>query len=424
MARDPELDLRVPDEAGNGGVRGVLQRPRARLIMLIAALAIVAGSIVVWRYFAVRETTDDAQIDGHITPISARVGGTVLTVHVTDNQVVKAGTVLIEIDPRDYRIALQKAEAEFADAQAGLEAARVGVPITATTTSGQLSTAEANVARAQAGLQAATRGVDAARARLGSAQARLRETTANTTRTARDLERMKQLIGKDEISQQQYDAAVATADASRASLDAAAAAVVEAEQGVHVAESQRLQAVAMLAQAQAEQRTAGTGPQQVSASRARASGAEARVQQAQAALEQARLNLQYTNVVAPTDGAVSKKSVEAGQVVLTGQSLLAIVPLEDTWVTANFKETQLRDMQTGQMAEVAVDAYGRTYKGHVQSLAAATGSKFSLLPPENATGNYVKVVQRVPVKIAFDKGEDPQHMLRPGMSAVVTVFTR
>ncbi len=423
--RHDPIDTAATDEreAPAQGIRGLLQRPRARLILFIVALVIIVGAIISWRYFAVRESTDDAQIDGHITPIAARVGGTVTDVNVNDNQWVKEGDILVKIDPRDYQVALQRAEAEFADAQAVFQAARVGVPITTTTTSGQVSTAGANVERAQAGLQAATRGVDVARARLASAQARLREATANATRATRDLERMKQLIAKEEISQQQYDAAVAAADAARAGVDAAQSAVVEGEQGVQVAESQRIQASGVLTQAQADLRTAHTAPQQVEASQARAQGAEARVKQAQAAREQARLNLQYTTVVAPTDGVVSKKSVEVGQVVQPGQPLLALVPLEDIWVTANFKETQLRDMRVGQSAEISVDAYGHTYRGHVQSIAAATGARFSLLPPENATGNYVKVVQRVPVKIVFEKGQDPNHLLRPGMSVVVTVFT-
>ncbi len=423
MAPDADPDVRVRDEA-TGGVRGVLQHRHTRLILLVVGLVIVAAVIIAWRYFAVRESTDDAQIDGHITPISARVGGTVMTVSVDDNQMVKAGKVLVEIDPRDYRVALQRADAEFADAQAALQAARAGVPITTTTTSGAVSTAGAGVERAQAGVQVATRGVDVARARLTSAEARLREATANATRASRDLERMKQLIAKDEISQQQYDAAVSAADAARAGVDAAQATVAQAQQGVQVAESQRIQAQGALTQAQAEQRTAATAPQQVATARARESGAEARVQQAQAALEQARLNLQYTTIVAPTDGVVSKKSVEPGQVVQPGQPLLALVPLEDIWVTANFKETQLRDMRPGQYAQISVDAYGHSYNGRVQSIAAATGARFSLLPPENATGNYVKVVQRVPVKITFDKGQDPNHLLRPGMSVVVTVFTQ
>jgi membrane fusion protein (multidrug efflux system) len=423
--RGDRLDSVAADarEAPPPGIRGLLQRPRARRIVLIVALLLVGGAIVAWRYFAIRESTDDAQIDGHITPIAARVGGTVLDVEVHDNESVKAGAVLVTIDPRDYRVALQRAEAEFADAQATLQAARAGVPITTTTTSAQVSAAGANVERAQAGLQVASRGVDVAKARLASAQAKEREATANATRATRDLERMKQLVAKEEISRQQYDASVAAADAARAGVDAAQSAVSEAEQGILVADSQRVQAAGVLTEAQAELRTAHTAPQQVEASQARAAAAEARVKQAHAALEQARLNLQYTTVVSPDDGVVSKKSVEVGQVVQPGQALLAIVPLADVWVTANFKETQLRDMRVGQSAAISVDAYGRAYRGHVQSIAAATGARFSLLPPENATGNYVKVVQRIPVKIVLEKEQDPNHLLRPGMSVVVTVFT-
>jgi membrane fusion protein (multidrug efflux system) len=287
-----------------------------------------------------------------------------------------------------------------------------------------MSSAGANVERATAGADAATRDVDAARARLASMQARLREAQANATRAARDLERMQQLIAKDEISQQQYDAAVAAADAAKATVESVQASVNEVTQAVSVAESRRVQALNSLTQAQAELRTARTGPEQVAVTRARAESAAARVLQARAAFDQANLNLAYATVRAPMAGRVSKKSVEPGQVIQPGQPLLAIVPIEDLWITANFKETQLKDMRPGQRATVSVDAYGRTYQGHVDSISAATGARFSLLPPENATGNYVKVVQRIPVKIVLDKGQDPQHLLRPGMSVVPTVRTR
>jgi membrane fusion protein (multidrug efflux system) len=235
---------------------------------------------------------------------------------------------------------------------------------------------------------------------------------------------MKQLVAKDEISQQQYDAAVASADAARATVESAQASVNEATQAVSVAESRRAQSLNALTQSQAELRTANTGPEQVTVIKARAESAAARVLQAKAVLDQATLNLAYTTVTAPTAGRVSKKSVEPGQVIQPGQPLLAIVPVEDIWITANFKETQLKNMRPGQPATVSVDAYGRTYQGHVDSIAAATGARFSLLPPENATGNYVKVVQRIPVKIVLDKGQDPEHLLRPGMSVVPTVHTR
>jgi membrane fusion protein (multidrug efflux system) len=399
-------------------------RPHLGRTLLIGVPIVLVAIVLAWRYFAARETTDDAQIDGHITPIAARVGGTVLTVKVDDNEVVHGGAVLVEIDPRDYRIALQRAEAELADAQAALVAARNGIPITTTTTASQVSVAGANVEQAEAGTRAAAREVDAARARLNVAQARLEEATANATRAERDRERLKQLVAKDEVSEQQYDAAVAAADAARASVESARAAIVEAERGVEVAESRRVQADGMLVQARADLRAAETAPEQVKVTRSRADSAEARVKLAQAALAQARLNLQYTTVVAPSAGVVSKKSVEPGQVVQPGQPLLALVSLDDIWVTANFKETQLHSMRPGQRATISVDAYGRSYEGHVDSIAAATGARFSLLPPENATGNYVKVVQRIPVKIVFEKGQDPQHLLRPGMSVVPTVMVR
>jgi membrane fusion protein (multidrug efflux system) len=412
------------ERMSRGGVGGYLRQARGRRVLFgagVVVLLVVAG---IWWYLSGHESTDDAQVDGHIVPIAARVGGTVADVKVDDNQVVQAGDVLVEIDPRDYQTALDRAQADDADAQAALAAAEAGVPITSTTTASQVSSAGANVERAVAGGDAATRDVGGARARLASMQARLREAQANATRTSRDLERMKQLVAKDEVSQQQYDAAVAAAAAATAAVESAQASVSEATDAVSVAESRRMQAANALTQAQAELRTANTGPEQVTVTKARAQSAAARVLQARAVLEQATLNLAYTTIKAPMAGRVSKKSVEPGQVVQPGQPLLAIVPLEDIWITANFKETQLKDMHPGQRATVSVDAYDRSYEGHVESIAAATGARFSLLPPENATGNYVKVVQRIPVKIVLEKGQDPQHQLRPGMSVVPTVYTR
>ena len=383
---------------------------RLRRGVVVVAVLLLALAGIGWRYFAARESTDDAQIDGHIVPMASRVGGTVLEVNVADNQAVEAGAVLVRIDPRDYQVALRRAEADLADAQAGLAAAESGVPISTTTTESQSSSAAASVQRAQAGLAAAE-------ARLASAQARLREAKANDERAQRDLDRMKGLAAKDEVSQQQYDLASASAASTRATLDAARAAVTEAEQG-------NANGAAIVRQANAEEATSRMGPRQVEISRARAASARARLDLMKAAVEQARLNLDYATVKAPVAGVVSKKSVEPGQVVAAGQPLLAVVPLDDMWVTANFKETQLKRMRPGQAATIEVDAYGRSYRGHVDSVSAATGARFSLLPPENASGNYVKVVQRVPVKIVFEKGQDAEHLLRPGMSVVPTVITR
>ena len=406
--------------------RSYLREHQGALWALIV-VAIILGVVGtwLWHYYSARESTDDAQIDGHINPISARVGGTVIAVNVNDNQVVKAGDVLVQIDPRDYQVALDKARADLATAEATAQAARTGIPITQAASSSRLNTAQAGVGAAVAGLNAARKEVDTAAAQLKAAQARLRESEARNALAQQNLARFKQLIGRDEISQQQFDAATSDAQAAAAAVDSARAAVAQADQGVPVAESHVAQAQAAVAQAQASVSAAQTAPQEVASSRAQSGSAAAKVQQNQASVEQAQLNLQYTTVKAPVDGVVSRKTVELGQVIQPGQPLLAVVPLEDIWVTANYKETQLKQMHVGQQAVITVDAYGgREYRAHIQSIAAATGARFSLLPPENATGNFVKVVQRLPVKIFLEKDQDPQHLLRPGMSVGVTVLTK
>jgi membrane fusion protein (multidrug efflux system) len=369
---------------------------RARTVLVLAALAAVVASLLAWRHFAGRESTDDAQIDGHVNPVAARVGGTVLAVLVADNQRVEKGTLLVRIDPRDYEVALARAQADLAENEATARAARTTVPLTSTTAGSQEAAADSDLAGAQA--------------RLAAAQAQLREAQGRERQTAGDVERFRPLLAKDEISKQQFDAAATAADSTRAFREAAEAAVHGAEKAIEAAR-------ARLAQTR-------TGREQVDIVSARADSAAAKVGMARAALEQAKLNLSYTEVKAPVAGVVSRKTVEVGQVVQPGQPLLALVPLDDVWVTANFKESQLRSIRPGQPVEIAVDAYGRTYRGRVDSIAAATGSRFSLLPPENATGNYVKVVQRIPVKIVLEPGQDEEHLLRPGLSVVPTVFTR
>jgi membrane fusion protein, multidrug efflux system len=397
---------------------------RSRIIAAAAAVLVVVAAIV-WLMSRGHESTDDAQIDGHITQVSARVGGTILKVAVDNNDKVGAGALLVQMDPRDYQVALDRARAELADAQAQAAAARTGVPIAQVETRSGVSTASGGVQEAEAGVSSADQQIQAAQANFVTAQARQREREANATKAARDVERLRGLVQKDEISQQQFDAAVAAADAAKANVDAAKSDVIAAQAAIAVAQQKAAQARAGAAQAHANLATAQTAPQQLQVTRARAAAAEARVQQAQAALEQAQLNLQYTTVKAPAAGVVSRKTIEAGQVVQAGQPLLALVTLEDVWVTANFKETQLNEMRVGQRAIVEVDALGgKQFNGHVDSISAATGAKFSLLPPENATGNYVKVVQRVPVKIVFDPGQDPNHLLRPGMSVTPTVYVK
>jgi membrane fusion protein (multidrug efflux system) len=398
--------------------------PRFRLVA--GALLLALAGVAVWLWLTSgRESTDDAQVDAHVTQIAARVGGTIVNVPVADNQHVQPGAILVELDPRDYQVALDKARAELADAEATAIAAQSNVPITSTTAASNVSTAQGSVEQARGGSEEALKEIEAARARLATAQARMREMEANATKAARDVERLRGLLAKDEVSQQQFDAAVATADAQRAAADSAKSQIVEAEAGVRVNESKLVQAQAGEQQARAGLRSAQTGPDQVTAMKARAASAEARVAQARAALQQAELNLQYATVKAPIAGIVSRKTVEVGQIVQAGQPLLALIPLDNVWITANFKETQLTDMRPGQRATVKVDAYGgKEFKGHVDSIAAATGARFSLLPPENATGNYVKVVQRVPVKIVLEPGQDPDHLLRPGMSVMPTVYLK
>jgi membrane fusion protein, multidrug efflux system len=399
------------------------QQPRFRIAMAVVALAVVGVGVWLWVTRG-QESTDDAQVDAHVTLVSARVGGTIANVAVKDNQTIEAGGPIVELDPRDYQVAVDRARAELADAEAGALAARSNVPITATAATSGVTTARGGIAQAQGAVAGAEREVEAARARVASMQARLREAEANAAKTARDVERLRGLLAKDEVPQQQFDAAVAAADAQRATVESARSQIAEAEAGIRVAESRLAQARAGEQQAHAELRTAQTGPEQVAATKAHASAAEARVQQARANLAQAELNLQYATIKAPVRGVVSRKGINAGQVVQPGQTLVAIVPLDDVWVTANFKETQLTNMHPGQRATVKVDAYGREYTGKVDSIAAATGARFSLLPPENATGNFVKVVQRIPVKIVLDPGQDSEHRLRPGMSVEPTVYTR
>jgi membrane fusion protein (multidrug efflux system) len=370
--------------------------PRAKWVVAAAVVVLLVAGVLLWRYYAVRESTDDAQIDGHINPIGARVTGTALRVLHDENEVVEAGALLVELDPRDYEVAVDRARADLANAQASATAARVGIPLTQTTSSGQ------SVA-ANAGVKAAERDIESARARLNEAQ-------ANYAKVAADLKRMEMLIAKDEVSHQQYDATVAAYQSAKANVEEANAAIASAE--------------SRAAQAQAQAEAANTVPDQIKVTRARAGAATAEVQRAISALAQAELNLKYTRIYAPVTGILSKRSVEPGQVVQAGQPLFSIVNLEDIWATANFKETQLRNMKVGQKANIRVDAYGRDFNGTVESISGATGARFSLLPPENATGNYVKVVQRIPVRIRFDKGQDPNHQLRPGMSVEPTVFTK
>ena len=385
-------------------------RPKNRIILLVVlALAVVAAGYWLWYYFGGYESTDDAQVDVHLAPVSARISGYVIKVNVDDNQYVEKGTVLVEIDPRDYQVAVDKARADLANAEATAQSLDINVPITSVNTSSTLTSTASDV-------DSATAGIIAAEKQLAAAQAQIDQAEANDVKAQDDLRRYKQLVEKQNVSEQIYDQALAAAKASTANAAATHANESAAEQAVQ-------QAKARLAQAEANHRYAQTGPQQVASTRARALSAVADVQQKRAQLEQAELNLQYTKVIAPVSGEVNK-TVVVGMNVQPGQVLLNVVPLDEVWITANFKETQLRKMKPGQAVEFEVDSSGRRYKGHLDSIAGATGPLFSALPPENATGNYVKVVQRIPVKIILDPGENKDRALRPGMSVEPKVYLR
>ena len=391
------------------------RKPWLSTVLKVVVVLAVIGAALYWWQGRKFEGTDDAQVDGHIYPISARVGGHVTKVNVEEGQFVKAGTVLVEIDDRDYRVAVERAKAEYMDAVASSEAAQLNVPISRVGSSSQIQSAQSDVLNADAGISGAAKQVEEAEARLIQAQANAKTSNA-------DLVRYGMLVGKKEVSQQQYDQAVAAATSANATVVAAEASVRSAQEVVKQARARRGQAQASLANAQVT-------PKQISVTQARARAGEAQAAKFKASLDQAELNLGYANVVSPVDGVVGSRNAQVGQNVQVGQEMLSIVPLKDIWVTANFKETQLEHMRPGQSVEIVVDALGgQKFNGRITSIGGATGARFSLLPPENATGNYVKVVQRIPVRIDFadrtksDFNQDGR--LRPGLSVVPDVRVR
>ncbi len=403
------------------------RRPRRRRLLrfLLPAVVLIAlgvGGYLLWQYLGTYESTDDAQIDGHVDAISARITGHVSEVLVEDSQIVKAGDILVRIDPRDYQVAVEQAEANLANAEASSRSTRTNIPIISTNTASNLATARASRVSADAGVANAQRQLDAAEAFLETAQAQVVEAEAIQKKDMDDAERYRLLVVKDELPKQQYDETVQTVAADKATVDARMASVNQARQSVAAAQAAVQEAQTRVPQADATIQSALTRPQQVAQSQENARSAEAKVKEQQAILDQARLNLSYTIIPAPAAGIVGKKTVEIGENVSPGQSLMSVVPLDDIWVTANFKETQLKKMRAGQKVTFSVDAYGREYHGHVTGVGGATGSRFSLLPPENATGNYVKVVQRIPVRIDLDQGENKDHLLRVGMSVEPKVY--
>lgn len=409
----PEADKESPVDPSPLTERGYTpparknSKTRRNIVILIVVLVFLVGGVFLWRYLSRYESTDDAQADVHLYPVSARISGYVVKVNVDDNQWVEKGAVLVEIDPKDYEVAVAQAQANLASAEATAQSLNITVPITSVNSSSQLSSTASDIVNTTAGIIAAQR-------QLTAAQAQVEQAEANDVKVQDDLKRYKLLVDKKEVAAQVYDQALAAAKSSTAAVAAARANESAAQQFVAQAQSRQVQA-------EANHQYAETGPQQVSSSKARARAAIADVEAKRALLDQAQLNLGYTKIVAPVSGEVNK-SVVVGLNVQAGQQLLTVVPLDEVWVTANFKETQLRHMRVGQKAEIHIDSTGRILKGHVDSIAGATGPLFSLLPPENATGNYVKIVQRIPVKIVLDPGENRDRQLRPGMNVVPDVY--
>ena len=385
------------------------RRSRKRWIIGAAVVVVLVGGIFLWHYFSGFETTDDAQVDVHLYPVSARISGYVQAALVEDNQYVQEGATLVEIDPKDYQIAVAKAQANLETAEASARALDIDVPISSVDTASQLKFTSSDIENAKAAIAASEK-------QVAAAQARIREAEAEDVKAQDDVQRYHLLLVKDEVPKQTYDHAVAAAQTDTAAVVAAKAEEATAEQNVAQARSRLIEAIA-------RNESARAGPQRVASTRARALSAAAEVAQKTAELDQAKLNLGYTMVLAPVSGEATK-NVVVGLNVDPGEQLLTVVPLDQVWITANFKETQLRHMRPGQKVKISCDSNGRSYQGHVDSIAGASGPVFSLLPPENATGNYVKIVQRVPVKIVLEPGENRDRQLRPGMNVEAKVYVR
>ncbi len=386
---------------------------RRIIIIGVVLLLIIAALFFYWRS-TFTEDTDDAQVDGDLYQVSARVAGQVTKVYVQDNTPVKAGQPIADLDPKDLQVALEQAEANLANSQAEFVQANVNVPITSLNVRTTVTTSASDVLGSQAS-------VSQAQANVAAAQSRVEQAKANAIKAQLDVDRYTPLVAKDVISKQQFDSAVAQAAATKAAESEAERSVKAQQDQVNLAQQRLAQSQSMQAQ------NRKNAPDQIRVQQARAQAAEAGVKQAQARLDQAKLNLSYTHIVAPIDGIISKKNVDVGENLSVGQDLLTVVPLNDLFVTANFKETQLKEMHENQKVDLKVDALGgRHFTGHITQIGGATGSRLSLFPPENATGNYVKVVQRIPVRIDFDNlsEDNKDHALKPGMSVEPNVHVK
>ena len=389
--------------------RYVKRHPGRVLLGAVALVLVIAGSALLWTYLSSYESTDDAEVDGHLNLISSRIAGTVVGVYVEDDQFVKPGQVLVDLDPRDYKAALEQAAGAYQQSVAQLQAESPNVPIVVTSNQSTISEGEASVIVAEKSVSSAQQEHEAKLADLRSAE-------AQSAKAQRDVERYRPLAAKEEVSRQQFDAVVATAESEEASVDAAKAAVQVALRSLDERRAELLQARTRLEEAQQN------APRQTAARQATVATRQASIVSAKAALEQSRLNLSYAKIVAPVGGVITNKTVEVGQHLAPGEEMLAISQIDDIWITANFKETQLRRIRPGLSVDIQADAFGQTFHGYIESMPGSTGARYSLLPPENATGNYVKVVQRLPVRIRLKPGEDPQHRLRIGMSVEPKVW--
>jgi membrane fusion protein (multidrug efflux system) len=406
---EPEVAVQAEAVKRPNLVMVLKRHPR---IVLLALSAVLIGVVVLWVYFSSYEATDDAEVDGHLNPVSARVSGTIVQVNpeVLNNHYVSAGTVLAEIDPADFQADRARALAEYQRLRASAASAHQDITVISSSSTGRLEVARAAVTEA-------SDSVASEKASMEAAQARVAQAESNYARTEADRQRYERLLAKREISQSEYQRIATQASTERDAVNAARAEDTVAQKRVAQAESRMLERKADLLAAR-------SAPEQVASSLAKAEAALSEADRAHAQLTTAELNLSYTKIVAPVGGIVGRKSVEVGQRVQPGQQLLTIIPVDDIWITANFKETQLIKMRPGQPVTIHIDSYDRDYHGQVDALGGATGARFSLLPPENATGNYVKVVQRVPVRIVLDPKENADHLLRPGMSVEAKVKLR
>jgi membrane fusion protein (multidrug efflux system) len=394
---------RRPDEYVDNGQRRSRRR-KALLIFAVVAVIVMAGGLFYRWYRSTHVSTDDAFVEGKVHPVSTRVQGKVVEVLVDDNQPVKKGQALLRIDPEPYAVRMDAADAALASASADLAAARQDV-----------SAARSEIQFAREDLVAARSMLGQVRARADAARANVALAEATAAQARRDAERAKNLFEKNAVSRERYERAQTERDIARSRTEAAGEELRVAEAAIATQQAAVAQKKARL-----DQRVAALAQRE-----AKVGQKEADMGQKRASLSEARLLHGYTDVSAPADGYVTRKNVEVGQVVSPGQPLLSVTSLSDIWIVANYKETELGRIRPGQPVSIKVDTFsGREFRGKVDSIMAGTGSAFSLFPPENATGNYVKVVQRVPVKIVLDKGEDPGHILRIGMSVVPTVLVR